>query len=93
MQLRCPYCGERDETEFRFGGPAAIIRPGPPEQVSDEAWADFLYQMNNEAGWQAERWCHVGGCGSWFHIWRHTLTHDVSQPTLVGRPMAERPVE
>lgn len=79
----------RDEAEFRYGGPANIDRPGPPESVSDEEWADFLFQGRQVAGWQAERWVHAYGCRAWFNVWRNTESHEVGAATLIGQPMAE----
>ena len=28
LNIKCPYCGFRDESEFSCGGEAHIIRPG-----------------------------------------------------------------
>lgn len=91
MQLPCPHCGQRDEREFRNGGPAPLVRPTPPEAVSDEAWSDYLYRYDDVVGWQAERWVHIHGCGAWFHLWRNTVTHEIGEATLVGQPLPMRP--
>jgi Sarcosine oxidase, delta subunit family len=42
MQIRCPYCGMRDDndTEFSFGGEAHITRPAG--DVSDAQWTQYL---------------------------------------------------
>ena len=42
MRLPCPYCGTRDEIEFRFGGESHIERPDV--NVSDADWAIGLAQ-------------------------------------------------
>ena len=34
--IRCPYCGERDEHEFHYGGEGHIARPLDPDTLSDE---------------------------------------------------------
>ena len=39
--INCPYCGERDQSEFSSGGEAHIIRPKQPAELSDDEWADF----------------------------------------------------
>ena len=31
----------------------------------------------NPKGRHRERWCHSHGCGRWFNVERHTLTHDI----------------
>ena len=41
--INCPYCGERDQTEFSCGGEAHIIRPKNPPDLSDDEWADYLF--------------------------------------------------
>ncbi len=38
MQINCPFCGGRDETEFSYGGEAHITRPAL--DVDDKQWAD-----------------------------------------------------
>ena len=29
--IECPYCGQRDESEFSYGGEAHIARPLEPD--------------------------------------------------------------
>lgn len=75
--LRCPYCGEaRVEEELTFGGEAGVERP-PPEKASDEQWTDYLFMRTNTMGRHGEQWCCSGGCGQWFKVLRHTVTHEV----------------
>ena len=53
LQIKCPWCGPRDQTEFSYGGEAHIVRPGDPYALSDEDWADYLnshVQMDVEVG-------------------------------------------
>ena len=33
--INCPYCGERDQSEFKAGGEAHIERPKQPTELSD----------------------------------------------------------
>jgi sarcosine oxidase, subunit delta len=74
LLIPCPYCGERPEIEFRYGGEAHIARPADPAAVSDEAWAEFLYVRSNPKGRHAERWYHVHGCGRFFNALRDTVS-------------------
>lgn len=74
MQIECPFCGKRDETEFNYGGEANIVRPGL--DVDDATWAQYLYFRNNIKGVHAERWRHTRGCGQWFDAFRDTTTHN-----------------
>jgi sarcosine oxidase delta subunit len=34
--IKCPYCGERDQTEFSCHGESHIARPENPNEVSDK---------------------------------------------------------
>ena len=47
FQIRCPYCGPRDEPEFKYGGQAHVAYPADPEQLSDEEWTRFLFVRDN----------------------------------------------
>lgn len=76
MQLiPCPWCGPRDENEFRYGGQAHISYPADPAALSDEEWADFVFFRDNPKGPFAERWVHTAGCRRWFNAIRDTSTH------------------
>ncbi len=87
LLIRCPWCGERAESEFHCGGEAHIDRPRP--DASDERWAAYLYQRYNANGLIAERWVHRHGCRRWFHIVRDTGTHEIRAVYRMGEP---RPV-
>ncbi len=77
LQIDCPWCGVRDETEFAFGGEAHLIRPANPELVTDAAWADYLFNSSNPKGLHYERWQHRYGCRQWFNVARDTVTHEI----------------
>jgi len=77
LLIECPWCGPRGETEFVCGGESHIARPGPPEQVDDRRWAEYLFLRNNPKGVQYERWRHVHGCGRWFNVARDTVSHRI----------------
>jgi sarcosine oxidase, subunit delta len=74
LLIRCPFCGERCEIEFRHAGEAHIPRPTTPASVSDAAWADYLYNRANSKGLHVERWRHVHGCGRFFNAVRDTVS-------------------
>ena len=40
LNIKCPYCGFRDESEFSCGGEAHIIRPGYEIKLTDEEWME-----------------------------------------------------
>ena len=85
LLIPCPWCGPRDETEFRYGGEAHVPRPANPEQMSDREWGEFLFIRSNPKGWFRERWVHAAGCRRWFNAIRHTVTHEIVE-TYVGKP-------
>jgi sarcosine oxidase subunit delta len=89
LLIPCPWCGEREETEFRCGGEAHIVRPRQPSVLSDDAWADYLFMRTNPKGLHVERWRHVHGCGRWFNVARDT----VSDAILAVYRMGEQPPE
>jgi sarcosine oxidase, subunit delta len=87
LRIRCPWCGERDEPEFRWGGEVPSVRPGPAERVTDQAWAEYLFFRENPKGWVRERWLHALGCRQWFILVRNTFTHDMRATSGISDPM------
>ncbi len=79
LLIDCPWCGPRDEIEFRYGGQAGVAYPENPAQTSDEEWAAYVFLRDNPKGWFHERWFHVSGCRTWFTVRRHTVTHEIRQ--------------
>ena len=77
LQIRCPWCGERDEVEFSSGGEADVAYPADPAALSDEEWAQFLFFRSNPRGAFAERWVHTHGCRRWFDVVRDTVTNEI----------------
>jgi methylglutamate dehydrogenase subunit B len=77
MQIHCPYCGERDRSEFTYLGDASKSRPGG-DTASAEDIFDYVYLRPNVAGPMDEFWYHGGGCHAWLIVTRHTVTHAIS---------------
>ena len=77
LSIRCPWCGERDEVEFSYGGQAGVAYPPEPGALSDEEWARFLFFRDNPKGAFAERWVHTHGCRRWFDVVRDTVTNEI----------------
>ena len=84
LQISCPYCGPRAESEFRCGGQAHIARPGPHTDVNDREWAEYLFYRTNPKGIHLERWLHQFGCRQWFNVARDTLTHEIIAVYVMG---------
>ena len=70
--ITCPFCGEREQSEFKAGGEAHIERPKQPTELSDDEWAEYLFMRKNIKGIQFERWNHAHGCRKWFNVVRDT---------------------
>ncbi|MBT0767380.1 sarcosine oxidase subunit delta [Kineosporia sp. J2-2] len=76
LLIRCPWCGDREETEFGYGGQAHVAYPPSAEQLSDDEWAQYLFFRDNPKGPFAERWVHAAGCRRWFNAVRHTVSNE-----------------
>jgi heterotetrameric sarcosine oxidase delta subunit len=90
LLIPCPWCGERDEIEFHYGGQAHIAYPQEPRDHSDEQWADFLFMRDNPRGDFRERWCHAAGCRRWFNAIRSTVTHEIRATYSMDEPPPSR---
>ena len=86
LLIKCPYCGERPEIEFRCGGEAHIARPLDPMALSDEEWAEFLFYRENSKGVLAERWNHTHGCQRWFNAIRDSVSDKIIETYEMGTP-------
>ena len=75
LLIPCPYCGERAQVEFAYGGDAT--RQRPPDGAPDEAWYEYVYLRSNPRGPHREWWLHHAGCGRWIRVIRDTATHAV----------------
>jgi len=84
LLINCPWCGERDESEFSYAGEAHIARPPDTEKLSDEQWADYLFMRKNPKGLHREQWLHAAGCRRYFNVERDTLTYRISGSYKIG---------
>jgi heterotetrameric sarcosine oxidase delta subunit len=82
LRIPCPFCGVRDETEFRYRGDAQRERPQAGAELA--AFHAYVYERDNPLGWHVEWWLHVGGCRSLLKVVRHTLTHEIHAVLLPG---------
>ena len=75
--INCPYCGERDQSEFSSGGEAHVARPENSENLSDKEWGEYVFFRANPKGIFYERWVHSHGCRKWFNAVRNTSTDEI----------------
>lgn len=86
LLISCPYCGDRPEIEFTYGGQAHLVRPADPAALDDQQWAEYLYMRTNTKGIHAERWRHARGCGRFFNALRDTTTDRFAATYKIGAP-------
>ena len=82
-RFECPFCGPRDETEFRFGAEAGKRRPEPASTTTAGEWAEYLHFRSAPRGPAREIWVHLT-CGEFFMMERNTQTHVVSGARRLG---------
>ncbi len=75
IRINCPYCGQRDHSEFTYGGDGTIVYP--PLDAPVEQWIDAVYFRDNIRGMQTETWHHVNGCRMWIVVERDTMSHEI----------------
>jgi heterotetrameric sarcosine oxidase delta subunit len=75
IMLPCPWCGQRNVSEFHYLGEPAS-RPDP-NQTTPREWKEYLYIRANAAGWQRENWFHRAGCRQYFSIERNTVSNEI----------------
>lgn len=83
LKITCPLCGERDYTEFRYGGDAGKARP-QHGSMDRRAWHDHVFLFDNPEGPHREFWQHVLGCRSWLTVERDTSTNLVASSVLAS---------
>jgi heterotetrameric sarcosine oxidase delta subunit len=77
MRIQCPFCGERDISEFIYWGDAGFARPDPDSSDAAEKFFEAVYLRGNPAGAHQELWYHGFGCRSWLRVARNTRTHEI----------------
>ena len=82
MLIPCPWCGNRDESEFSYGGEAHLERP--QDSCSDKEWTEYIFMRKNIKGEHKERWNHINGCRQWFNVARNTSTDEILQVYNMG---------
>ena len=76
LEINCPFCGKRPESEFWcIGEGTAWI---PPLDASTSDVQDYLYFRTNKGGDIVERWVHRLGCGEWLTVARNTRTNAIA---------------
>ena len=85
LKIKCPICGNRNESEFTCGGEAHIARPIGDKKLTDKAFSEYLFMRYNPKGIFLERWCHTSGCRRWFNLARDTVSHEIIEIYPMGQ--------
>ena len=83
LNIKCPWCGQRAETEYTYKGDANISRPDP-ESTDDAEWLDHIYLRDNPSGNHDELWQHSSGCRQFVKVRRNLTTHDILRTGKAG---------
>ncbi len=87
IRIPCPFCGERDHSEFTYGGDGTIVYPALDAPAKD--WLNAVFQRENIRGVQTETWHHVSGCRMWLLVERDTMTHEIHSVRAAHGGMAQ----
>lgn len=75
IRINCPFCGERDHSEFTYGVDGSIVYPSLDSSIED--WVKAIFFRRNIYGMQIETWHHTSGCRMWLKVERDTKTHEI----------------
>lgn len=75
IRIPCPFCGERDHSEFTYGEDASIRYPDLGASMAQ--WTSAVFERENIDGVVRESWHHVNGCRMWLIVERDTTTHEI----------------
>ncbi len=87
MRIECPFCGERDLSEFTYRGAVGDSAASTAAARLLEPHVATVYLRSNPAGAHRELWRHGYGCGSWLEVTRDTRTHLISAVRLAKDPV------
>jgi methylglutamate dehydrogenase subunit B len=88
MRIPCPFCGEREASEFICLGDAPVTRAVPEAPDALAGFVDAIYLRDNVAGLHDEHWYHASGCRSWLRVTRDTLTHQIASVAFANGGVA-----
>lgn len=81
--LRCPLNGDRNISEFTYGGE---YRAQPnADNCNDREWAEHVFFPDNKAGVVTEWWCHTASC-YWFLAERDSRTDQILRTFDAPKP-------
>ena len=81
MQIPCPHCGLRSQSEFVF---ERTVDSVVALDATPEAAMATLFTRTNPRGDDEEIWRHTYGCRAWLVITRHRITNAIATTRAVG---------
>ena len=84
--LKCPFCGNRDQSEFTYVREIASV---PGLQAEQAAWQTYVYERDNPRGPHNEWWHHHLGCRQILEIVRDTMTHEIVSVQLARKGLIQ----
>lgn len=82
LEINCPFCGKRGESEFWCIGEGSANIPRLDASADDVQ--KYLYFRKNPGGEIVERWVHRLGCGEWLTVRRDTRTHRIASVSYLN---------
>lgn len=81
MQINCPHCGLRAQTEFVYERTvdSVVLLEATPEDAMRT-----LFTRSNPRGLDEEIWRHTYGCRAWIVISRNRVTNEITKVQAVG---------
>jgi len=77
LLINCPYCGERDQSEFSYGGRIRNY-PALDSSASIETWHRAIHLHDSSQTPIGEYWHHECGCEQWIEINRDVDSHEMT---------------
>ena len=81
MQIPCPHCGPRAQSEFVY---ERTVDSVVPLDAAPDAAMQTLFTRTNPRGLDDEIWRHTYGCRAWMVLTRHRVTHVIEAIHAVG---------
>ena len=88
LLIDCPYCGERDESEFSYGG-RCIVYPPLDSSTTRGDWHRAIHLHDGSQNVINEYWYHEFGCEQWIGIKRDIESHEITSTSTAGALTAQ----
>ena len=87
LEIPCPYCGKRAQTEFTYAGDANGQRPDAQTGRARDLF-EFVYLRDNPRGPHDELWHHSAGCRRVIKVRRDVVSHEIIATGAPGEDLS-----